>query len=121
MNSVFLLSAIIFGYSVVLVRAIGPLGAFGVGVGSSKCDPSITTASGTYAMHKGNLNAIFEERKSKYFSQIHSTASGQYCSGDLIFEDTFDIFDTRKWQHENTLAGDGVSNTIHFHLLHLEA
>lgn len=70
MNSVFLLSAIIFGYSVVLVRAIGPLGAFGVGVGSSKCDPSITTASGTYAMHKGNLNAIFEERKNKYFSQI---------------------------------------------------
>lgn len=40
------------------------------------------------------------------------TASGQYCSGDLIFEDTFDIFDTRKWQHENTLSGGGVSNEI---------
>lgn len=37
------------------------------------------------------------------------SASGQYCSGDLIFEDTFDIFDTRKWQHENTLSGGGVS------------
>lgn len=43
------------------------------------------------------------------FSTKFSTASGQYCSGDLIFEDTFDIFDTRKWQHENTLAGGGVS------------
>lgn len=34
---------------------------------------------------------------------------GQYCSGDLIFEDTFDLFDVRKWQHEITLAGNGVS------------
>lgn len=38
-----------------------------------------------------------------------SKANGQYCSGDLIFEDTFDMFDTRKWQHENTLSGGGVS------------
>lgn len=35
------------------VHAIGPLGTFGVGVASSKCEPSITTASGPYAVHKG--------------------------------------------------------------------
>lgn len=80
MNSVFLLSAIIFGYSVVLVRAIGPLGAFGVGVGSSKCDPSITTASGTYAMHKGNLNAIFEEKKTNIFLKFNSIMHDQLYS-----------------------------------------
>ncbi|XP_055316515.1 beta-1,3-glucan-binding protein-like [Sitodiplosis mosellana] len=85
MNVILVLSAIC-GFFVISVQAIGPLGSFGVGVGAAKCEPSITTASGTYAMHK---------------------ASGQYCSGDLIFEDAFDIFDTRKWQHENTLAGGG--------------
>lgn len=71
-----------------LASAIGPLGAFGVGVGASKCELSATTASGTYVVHK---------------------PSGQFCSGDLIFEDTFDIFDLRKWEHENTLSGNGVS------------
>lgn len=35
--------------------------------------------------------------------------AGAFCSGDLIFEDTFDTFDVRKWQHENTLAGGSVS------------
>lgn len=70
------------------VTAIGPLGSFGVGVGSPKCELSLTTASGSYVVHK---------------------ATGQFCSGDLIFEDTFDMFDLRKWQHENTLAGNGVS------------
>lgn len=56
------------------------------------------------------------------------TATGQYCSGDLIFEDTFDSFDLKKWQHENTLSGGGVSSLLlhsekiiqkinHFHLL----
>lgn len=40
---------------------------------------------------------------------FYATANGQYCSGDLIFEDTFDVFDLRKWQHENTLSGNGVS------------
>lgn len=70
-----------------LTTAIGPLGSFGVGVGSSKCELSLTTASGSYVVHK---------------------PSGQFCSGDLIFEETFDIFDLRKWEHENTLAGNGV-------------
>lgn len=40
---------------------------------------------------------------------VWETATGQYCSGDLIFEDTFDLFDLRKWQHDNTLSGNGVS------------
>lgn len=29
------------------------------------------------------------------------------CSGDLIFEDNFDYFDFKKWEHENTLGGGG--------------
>lgn len=58
MNVMFVLSSIVVAYFVVSVHAIGPLGSFGVGVGSSKCDPSITTASGTYAMHKGDLNSF---------------------------------------------------------------
>lgn len=54
MCSTFVLSVIcVIAHFVIAVRAIGPLGAFGVSVGSSKCDPSITTASGTYAIHKG--------------------------------------------------------------------
>lgn len=84
------LSLIFFGIVVLKYSAIaiGPLGSFGVGVGSPKCELSLTTASGSYVVHK---------------------PSGQFCSGDLIFEETFDIFDLRKWQHENTLAGNGVS------------
>lgn len=39
---------------VLSVHAIGPLGTFGVGIASSKCEPSITTASGPYAVHKRN-------------------------------------------------------------------
>lgn len=68
-----------------LALAIGPLGTFGVG--NTKCDPSMTTSSGTMAIPKS------KERPT------------QHCAGDLIFEDTFDIFDLRKWQHENTLSG----------------
>lgn len=69
-------------------NALGPLSSFGVGInGVPKCDPSVTSASGSYVTHKGT-----------------------FCSGDLIFEDTFDIYDLRKWQHENTLGGN-VSNS----------
>lgn len=49
------------------------------------CEESRTTTSGTFAPKK-------------------------FCSGDLIFEDDFDTFNLKKWQHENTLAGGGVSN-----------
>lgn len=44
--------------------------------------------------------------------RLFNAATGQYCSGDLIFEDTFDLFDLRKWQHENTLSGGGVSLNV---------
>lgn len=48
------------------------------------CTPSLTTVSGTHA-------------------------PVTVCSGALIFADDFDTFDLEKWQHENTLAGGGVS------------
>lgn len=48
------------------------------------CRPSPTTVSGTHAP-----NVV--------------------CSGELIFSDDFNEFDLEKWQHENTLAGGGVS------------
>lgn len=74
--------------------ALGPQQKFGVGLGvggslsgGNKCEPSVTTASGSHVTHKG-----------------------PFCSGDLIFEDTFDTFDMRRWQHENTLTGGGVSH-----------
>lgn len=48
------ISAIIVIGLTLPIDAIGPLGTFGVGVASSKCEPSITTASGPYAIHKGS-------------------------------------------------------------------
>lgn len=33
------------------------------------------------------------------------------CSGDLIFEDNFDKLNFKRWEHENTLAGGGVSDS----------
>lgn len=67
MNRLFVVNSILVASIICSVQAIGPLGAFGglgVGVGSSKCDPSITTASGTYAMHKGNtrFRSKFQEK-----------------------------------------------------------
>lgn len=48
-----------------------------------------------------------------------TTASGsliqrgrKFCSGELIFEDNFDFLDFEIWEHENTLAGGGVSNIV---------
>ncbi|XP_060532734.1 beta-1,3-glucan-binding protein-like [Cylas formicarius] len=32
---------------------------------------------------------------------------GTICPGDVIFEETFDTFDLRKWSHEITLTGGG--------------
>lgn len=48
------------------------------------CTPSLTTVSGTHAPIT-------------------------VCSGEFIFADDFEEFDLEKWQHENTLAGGGVS------------
>lgn len=75
-----------------MASAIGPLGTFGVG--TAKCDPSMTTSSGTFSVPKP------KDRPT------------QHCAGDLIFEDTFDMFDLRKWQHENTLSGGRVSSSV---------
>lgn len=71
-----------------LASGIGPLATFGVG--TAKCEPSVTTSSGTSASKQ-------KDRPT------------QHCAGDLIFEDVFDTFDLRKWQHENTLSGGRVS------------
>lgn len=49
----------------------------------SQCTVSQTTASGTQA------------------------PTGTICSGALIFEDNFNTFDHKKWQHETTLGGGG--------------
>jgi len=46
----------------------------------SQCQPSVTTASGT-------------------------KAPAQICSGALIFEDNFNDFDLKTWQHEVNMAG----------------
>lgn len=46
------------------------------------CNPSATTVSGTFA-------------------------PTNFCSGDLIFEETFDTLDLTKWRHEVTMAGGG--------------
>ncbi|KRT86910.1 hypothetical protein AMK59_1529, partial [Oryctes borbonicus] len=48
-----------------------------------KCDPSITTASGTFA------------------------PTDKICPGDIIFQEEFDSLNLKKWQHENTLGGGG--------------
>lgn len=53
------------------------------------CDVcSVTTTSGTYA------------------------PTTKICPGDLIFEDNFDDFDLKKWNHEQTLGGGGVRRFI---------
>lgn len=51
-------------------------------VAAKDCVPSPTTVSGTHAPK-------------------------EFCSGDLIFEDNFDDFDAKIWEHETTLAGGG--------------
>lgn len=50
------------------------------------CSPAATRCSGTEAPPAHQIN-----------------------SGQLIFEDNFDEFDLKRWEHENTLSGGGVS------------
>lgn len=38
---------------------------------------------------------------------VGTHAPKTFCSGDLIFEENFDTFDTNKWQHAVTMAGGG--------------
>lgn len=78
----------VVGLVLPMVLAIGPLASFGIG--NAKCDPSVTTSSGTF------INVRPKDRPT------------QHCAGELIFEDIFDTFDLRKWQHENTLSGGRV-------------
>lgn len=89
--------AMLLCFSSTGTNALGPpfnaLG--GIGGSQKKCEPSVTSASGDYVNHKGGVK-------------------GPFCSGDLIFEDTFDTFDTKKWQHENTLSGGGVRDCDFF-------
>lgn len=56
----------------------------------AKCNISITTSSGSQASNR------------------------PHCSGELIFYDNFDKLDLKKWQHESTLTGGGVSTSF-FH------
>lgn len=86
------------------------LGVGGIAGGTKKCEPSVTTASGTHV-----LKSTLAHKASGVGSVGGNVGSGggntagPFCSGDLIFEDTFDTFDLRKWQHESTLAGGSVS------------
>lgn len=41
-----------------------------------------------------------------------SPTEKKLCSGDLIFEETFDNFDLDVWQHDITLNGDRVSFSV---------
>jgi hypothetical protein len=50
----------------------------------AECVPSVTTAIGT-------------------------KAPAAFCSGDLIFNEEFNVFDLSTWNHEKTAAGGGVS------------
>jgi beta-glucanase (GH16 family) len=61
------------------------------------------------------LLGVFHQCRSQCYTPNPSptTVSGTHaptdtiCPGDLIFEDAFEEFDLKKWNHENTLAGGG--------------
>lgn len=62
------------------------LGGNDVRGASTKCEKTVTTAS---------LNGLKK-----------SSSEKKVCSGDLIFEETFDSFDLDVWDHCSTLNGD---------------
>lgn len=74
---------------VVLISSLAPStrAAFRPRDSKLKCEPSLTTISG-----------------------LHGTAAPgtQLCSGDLVFEDNFDILDFETWEHEITMASGAV-------------
>lgn len=41
-------------------------------------------------------------------------SGGQYCQGQLIFEDNFDEFNFKKWQHEISFTGSAVSFSLFY-------
>ncbi|PSN52721.1 Beta-1 [Blattella germanica] len=64
---------------------------------SAQCTPSVTTAVG-------------------------SRAPSQICSGDLIFNEEFDILDLETWNHEKTATGGGSDLTpCDFFLVHMRS
>lgn len=65
----------------------------GVRGASIKCEKTVTTAT---------LSGLKKSPSEK-----------KLCSGDLIFEETFDSFDLDVWQHDITLNGDRVSQHWH--------
>jgi hypothetical protein len=65
--------------------------------GAPKCEKTVTTAT---------LSGFKK-----------SSSEKKVCSGDLIFEETFDNFDLDVWQHDITLSGDGVSFTVEWHVV----
>ena len=64
--------------------------------------PSITVASG-FSARNGT-----EQQNSNVIQYNYFDFLGKYCPGDLIFVDNFDHFNVETWEHEITLAGDGV-------------
>lgn len=67
-----------------------------------------------------NIFFIFSEEKCvKSLTTISGVSiksnNKEICSGDLIFNETFDDFNLKIWAHERTLAGGGVSIHITIH------
>lgn len=61
--------------------------------------------------------SIFAFANARYCKPSTTTVSGilspkRVCSGSLIFEENFSTLDEKRWQHEETLYGDGVSLII---------
>lgn len=78
------MAKIFFNLFFLVVLALG--GARGASI---KCEKTVTTAT---------LSGLKK-----------SPGEKKLCSGDLIFEETFDNFDLDVWQHDITLNGDKVS------------
>lgn len=79
----------IFSNLFFLVLALG-----GVRGASIKCEKTVTTAT---------LSGFKKSPTEK-----------KVCSGELIFEETFENFDLDVWQHDSTLNGDRVSFAMAF-------
>lgn len=80
-------------FLVVLLVLLSPSALFAFRPRDSKlkCEPSLTSISGLHG----------------------TTAPGTpLCSGDLVFEDNFDILDFETWEHEITMASGAVGGGI---------
>lgn len=59
--------------------------------------------------HPHNLPRCPADKISPTTASGKVAPTGPFCSGQLIFEENFNELDFDVWQHENTLAGGGVS------------